>query len=174
MQRVEKLFSVSSRTPEWVKCVPLIILPLFAMFSMALLPLPSLTSYSCMFILCGIIYCSWWAPQYVPASLLLVCGLLLDSFYTGIFGTYALLFLLLRIGMVQLKKHQKFQYKTWHATAIAVPVMLCFFIVEWSVNTIQLGSIATNIDYLIRCGLTFISYPIIHKLLSALIIQLHS
>ncbi len=174
MQRTEKFFAASSRTPELVKCIPVMMLPILTLLSMALLPVPTLTNYSCMFVLCGIVYCSWWAPQYVPSTLLLLCGLVFDSFYTGIFGTYALLFLLLRISMIRLRKYQKFQHKTLPAMGIALPIMLLFFIVEWCVNTIQLGSAATNIDYLVRCGLTMISYPMIHKLLSGLIIQLQS
>jgi rod shape-determining protein MreD len=174
MKRADKFFTPSQRTPEVLKCSAGIILPLLTLLSMALLPIPGLTPYSCMFVLCGIIYFSWWSPKYAPSSLLFLCGICLDSFYTGIFGTYALLFILLRLAIIKLREHQKFQPKTIKASLIAMPIIMGFFIIEWCITSLQLGVISTNSAYFVRCLLTLLCYPILHKLLSMMIIRLQS
>ena len=174
MQRREKFFVPTPRTPQTVKCMAGVMLPIFTLLSMAFLPIPALTQYSCMFVLCGIIYFSWWSPKYVPSSLLFLCGICIDSFYTGIFGTYALLFILLRLSMIKLREHQKFQHKTIKATLIAMPIIMAFFIIEWCITSLQLGVISTNSAYFVRCLLTLLCYPIIHHLLSGLLIRLQS
>jgi rod shape-determining protein MreD len=157
-----------------LKSAPPLLLLLMTVLSMVELPLPFTQAANPFLGLIALFYFTLWQPRYLPLWVIFLSGLLYDAFQTAPLGTYALLFLCIRLVIIRTRTRTAFIHSPWKAWTQFIWISLLFFILEWICISLLEGYNVFSSNFLWRATLTLVLYPLMHSLFSALISGMQS
>lgn len=158
--------------PFILRIFPSVSLFLLVILSLIHLPIPFITIVNPAFAVMGIFYFTLWQPRNLPLFATFICGLIYDAFQSTLFGTHALLFLLFRLNVAVLRQRVGFVEPLLLNWGYFVLCAVLYFLVEWILSSLQLGSFVPNPFLLERDILTLACYPLIALLLASLIARI--
>jgi rod shape-determining protein MreD len=160
--------------PLLLRMFPSISMLILVLLSLIHLPIPLMTLTNPAFAVMGIFYLTLWQPRHVPLLAVFFCGLVYDAFQSTLFGTHALLFLLLRLSVARLRQNVGFIEPFFLNWCYFILCALTYLLIEWAVASVQLGSFMPDSSLIERDVLTLASYPLISLALSSLIARIQS
>jgi rod shape-determining protein MreD len=152
-----------------LKSLPSVMLLLVTLFTMAELPLPFAGRTNPLFTIIAIFYLSLWQPLFISIWVTFAAGLLFDVYQPTPLGTYALLFLLMRQMTCKIRNHTAFIAKPFAAWWRFSLLAIIFFACEWGFASALLGYNIFSSNFLWRCCITMLIYPVIHSIFSSII-----
>ena len=162
----------ASSTPSALRLLPSYMLFLTTLLSLIPLPIPFFSHVSPAFSVMAIIYFTLWQPRYTPFLVIFGCGLFFDAFQSSLFGTHALLFILLRLAVAYVRNTIGFTQHIGRAWCFAALILSAYFIIEWLMLSAQFVSFGFPAALLQRDMLSITLYPLIHISFSALIAKM--
>lgn len=153
---------------------PSLITITLTLFSMTELPLPWLNVPTPCLGMMAMFYVSLWQPRYMPPVVAFSCGLIYDTFQSSLFGTYALMFLALRLAVTAIRRRKGYVEKCLPQWGLFTVCAMIWLVIEWGVLSLQLGHNVLSTALLQRNVLTLLLYPLLYLLLSSIIATLQS
>lgn len=166
--------NVAANSPAVLKYIPSCTLAVLTLLSLISLPIPFMTHILPAFLVIGIVYFTLWQPRFVPFIVVFCCGLFYDAFQSSLLGTHAMLLVILRLAVSNIREHTGFLQNIVPSWGLFVMIALGYFLVEWLFISSQIRDYTMPSKLLHRDALTIALYPLLHIGFSSIISRIQS